>query len=175
MFDKLIEWVLGFWDSIVPWEIVDTYEGGVILRFGKFSRTIAPGFNWKIPFAEHAVTVKTCITTLPLGAQSLTTKDDKACSVATIVKYSIKDVKPFLLDIWDSVDVLQDVTKGAVKEIVNNHTWAELLELPIETLILETVRKEVNQYGFKVHKITFSDMSRMRTLRIIQTQETINK
>lgn len=169
MFDRLIDLFIQLKETLLPWTIIHAYEGGVVLRFGKYNRTVAPGFHWKWPLIEHDLTAKTCVTTMELRPQTLTTKDNHGVVVSAIVKYQIKDVKPFLLDIWDSTDVLKDVTMGAIKGAVNEHTWEQLVELPVEQAVLEAVRKEVNRYGFKIEKVTFVDMGKVRSLRLMQT------
>jgi regulator of protease activity HflC (stomatin/prohibitin superfamily) len=168
MLDKLLEYIVQLWDYIAPFEIVKEYEAGVVLRWGRFNRSIGPGFNPKWPFMEYAITCKTCVTTLRLPPQTLTTKDGKSMVVSAIVKYQIRDSKAFLLEIWDAVDVLADTTMGAIKDSIQGSTYNDLWFNNPEVPVLEKVRKEVNQYGFKVHKITFVDFGMIRSIRLLQ-------
>ncbi|BAU48020.1 hypothetical protein SVA_1457 [Sulfurifustis variabilis] len=80
----------------------------------------------------------------------------------------VKDVKAYVINIWDRNDVLADVTMGAIRAAVNGLTYAELVAQPPEPQVLDAVRREVNQFGFKLHKITFSDLGRVKSLRLIQ-------
>jgi len=171
MFDKLIDFLIRFWDWAKPFEIVLAYEAGIMLRFGRYHATLSPGFYFKIPLVDYAITANSTITTLQLRPQTLTTKDDQQVVIGAIVKYQIKDIKPFLLDIWDSVDVLNDVTLGAIKSVVNDLSYADLIHTNVEAIVIDTVRKEVNQFGFRIHKITFTDMGKIRTIRLMNTHE----
>jgi regulator of protease activity HflC (stomatin/prohibitin superfamily) len=168
MFEKLIDLIVQLWERIAPAEIVKAYEGGVVLRFGKYHRTVGPGLRWKWPVMEHLLTTNTCVTTQRLPPQTLTTKDDHPVVISAIIKYQIRDPKPFLLDIWDSVDVLADVTMGAIKSAVNENTYPDLVAHPIERRVVELVRKEVNKYGFQIHAVTFTDMGKVKSLRLLQ-------
>jgi len=113
MFEKLVAYISERIDRLLPWvELTDT-DAGIVLRFGKYSRSVGPGLNLKWPIIEQVLTETIVITTLPLRSQTLTTKDGKSVVVSSIVKYAIKDVKPYLLEIWDAVDVLGDTTMGA--------------------------------------------------------------
>lgn len=170
MFEKLIDLLAGAWDALRPYEIVEAYNRGVVLRFGKYSRTLAPGIHWKWPLAEDVVSVLACITTLPLPPQTLTTRDDVGVVVAAVVKYEIVKPEPYVTDIWDQRDVLSDVTMGAVRQAVSAIDYKDLIEQPPERSVLELVRREVNKYGFKIHAITFTDLGRVRSLRLIQAQ-----
>jgi regulator of protease activity HflC (stomatin/prohibitin superfamily) len=167
MFEKLIDVVLQGWSILKPGFIVRDYEGCVVLRLGKYHRTVSPGFHLKWPLIESDLITTTAITTLELRPQTLTTLDNKSIVISAVVKYQIKDVKPFLLEIWDSVDVLKDVTMGAIRQTVSKLPYASLNDPTVETTVLELVRKEVNQFGFKIYRITFADLGEIRSLRLI--------
>lgn len=170
MFEKLIELLAATWNTLRPYEIVEAYNRGVVLRFGRYQRTLAPGLHWKWPLAEDIVSVLACITTLPLPPQTLTTKDDVGVVVAAVVKYEIVKPEPYVTDIWDQRDVLSDVTMGAVRAAVSGIEYKDLIVQPPDRVVLEAVRKEVNKYGFRIHAVTFTDLGRVRSLRLIQAQ-----
>lgn len=167
MFDRLLDLVVKAWDRLAPAEIVNAYEAGVVLRFGRYARTVGPGLAWKIPFVDNIITAKTCVTTMRLPAQSLTTADYKHMVVAAIVKYQIRDVRPFMLDVWDATDVLADVTMGAIKTVVNRSDHESLIGEDAERSVLELVRKEVNRYGFQILRVTFTDVAAVKSLRLL--------
>lgn len=169
MFEKLIELLAAGWDFVKPFTVVDAYEHHVVLRFGKFSRTLPPGLHPKWPFAERAVEVLTAVSTLRLPPQTLTTKDGKGVVVGAIVKYQIRDPEPYVTSIWDQADVLADVTMGAIAETVESTDSTDLLpSAKITRSMLEQVRKEVNRFGFKIEKITLTDAGFVKTIRLMQ-------
>lgn len=170
MLEKLIDLLAGAWHRLCPLEIVEAYNRGVVLRFGVYHRTLEPGLHWKWPVLEDVVSVLACVTTMPLPPQTLTTKDDKSVVVAAIVKYQIAKPEPYVTDIWDQKDVLSDVAMGAVQQAVSGATWDELVAAPPEEKILKAVRKETLRYGFDVMKVTFTDIGKIRSLRLIQAQ-----
>ena len=147
--------------------VIDQTDSGVFLRFGKYHRRTQHGVNWKIPFIDEVRTATSVITTMQMSTQTLTTSDDTTVVVSAIVKYAIQDAKPYLLEIWDAEDVLQDVTQGAVKKVVSDHPYRDLNHSDIEKLVLKSVRGQVNKYGFKIHNVTFSDFGRIKSLRLM--------
>lgn len=168
MFEKLIELVVQFWSVVAPCVVVSDWERAAVLRWGRFNRSLEPGYHWKWPVCEMAIEVNTCITTLRLPPQTLTTKDDVSVVVAAIIKYQIADVRPYVTEIWDQHDVLADVTMGAIRNAVLDINYDELIDGAPEEKVLTAVRKEVNRYGFKVHKVTFTDLGKVKSLRLIQ-------
>jgi len=167
MFDRLIDVAMNFWQSLRPFFIVRAYEGGVLLRFGKYCKTLEPGFYWKWPVVDEPIEFNACITTMRLPAQSLTTKDDVTVTVAAIVKYQIVDAKPYALEIWDEHDVLADLTMGAIRKHVGASAYADLLANPPEAEVVAAVRKEVNKFGFKIYAVTFTSFTRARPIMLM--------
>ncbi len=167
MFDKLLEFVHDLGGQFMPFEVVDAYEAGVVLRFGRYHRPAPSGLVWKWPWAERVLTSKTCVTTLRLPPQTLTTADREQVLVTAIVKYEIADPRAFLLDVWDATDVLSDATAGAVRRAVEGRRFDDLLADKWEREVLERVRAEVARYGFRILRVTYADLGRVRALRLV--------
>ena len=168
MFDRVLDWIDKGWQWIKPFNVIDAWETGAVLRVGKFHRAVAPGLHWKWPFVEQVVEITTVETTMRLPPQTLTTKDGVGVVVAAIVRYSIPNVERYVTQIFDANDVLADVTMGAVRQAVTGADYIDLMREPPEKTIAAAVRKEVNDYGFKLYRVTFSDLARVRSLRLIQ-------
>jgi regulator of protease activity HflC (stomatin/prohibitin superfamily) len=168
MWESIAAWLTAQWDRITPVEIIDVYSGGGVLRWGKYHRTIGPGFHWKWPLAERVVEVLTCQTTQRVPPQSLTTKDGVNVVISCIVRYEITDVEKFVSLIWDQVDVLVDTTMAAVRKATAQMVWKDILDAPPEDAVLELVRKGVNRFGFKIHAVTFADLAKVNSIRLIQ-------
>lgn len=163
--EKLADLITSFWDIVSPFVVIYQYEGGVLLRFGLYKKTLGPGFHWKWPLMEVVETARTVTTTIDLNSQTLTTMDGKQVVISSVIKYRVRDVKPFLLEISEAEDALNDVSMGTIKTTVSNLNIDQLDQ--IESLSLEKVRKEVNQYGFKILSLTLIDCAQIRSIRLI--------
>jgi len=176
MFEQIFEFLSETWDTITPVFVLDEYDAGIVLRGGKFHKYANAGINFKIPVLDNLLSETVVPTTMELRAQTLTTKDGKLVVISSIVKYQIADIKPFLLDIYDSPflldiydsqDVISDTTLGAIKKVVARSLAKEL---NIESKVLRIVRKEVSKYGVDVISIVFADQGCIKTLRLIQDE-----
>lgn len=167
MIEKILDLLTTCWETLTPCMVIEAYQGGAVLRWGCYHRTWGPGLHWKWPIAEQVLTETTCLTTMPVGPQTITTKDDVGIVVAAIVKYHIADMKPYATEIYDQRDVLADVTMGAIRAAVGELTYETLRAEPPEQKVVELVRKEVNKYGFRVSKVTFTDLGRVLSVRLL--------
>jgi regulator of protease activity HflC (stomatin/prohibitin superfamily) len=167
VFEKLIELLAGAWGHVSPWALIDAYEQGVVLRFGRYHRTLEAGYHWKWPLAERCIEVNTCLTTLRLPPQSVTTRDEIAVVLSAIVKYRITDPKPYVTEVWDQVDVLADVSMGEIVKRCRATEAATLFTDPPESAIASAVRRHVKRFGFEIESVTFTDLARARSLRLV--------
>lgn len=167
MFEKLLDLLEKVWTIATPVVIMHPWQGVVITRLGRVHR-VKDAYYWpKWPLVEDYQLYEACETTMRLPVQSLTTKDDVAIVVSSIVKYEIRDGAKYVRDVWDAKDVLADVTAGAIAEWVEEHSHAEWRAGAGRAEILTKVRRGTGKYGFQINALTFPDNSKVRSLRLM--------
>lgn len=165
MFDKLIDLIVTFIHDILPFKIVDQWEEGVHLRFGKFKKVVKPGLRGKISFFDQIITTPVITQTVNLSPQTLTTLDEKSIVLTSIVRYHIHDVEKFLLGVMHANDVLIDTTQGIIRDMVENTKWEELIDLT--NIVTPEVNTEVSKWGITIEQVSFPDLGQIVTYRII--------
>jgi regulator of protease activity HflC (stomatin/prohibitin superfamily) len=174
MFDSLIQLFLQFYEKLIPWYVVDEADEAVILRFGKFSKVRGPGTYRKIPFFDNVIVKTTVWTTISLPAQSLTTKDGVNIVIKAAIKYKVRDIKTFVLEVWDAVDALSDMTSGIIFDVVKEYSWEELKVEDLRSLITRKTRHEAKRWGLEVESVTLSDLAQIKSLRLINENVALN-
>ena len=170
MLDKLIDVLLDVFKSMRFCVVVHSYEAGVVLRFGKFHRLLAPGFHWLIPaYIEVPLTVNVVPETMQVGPQSLTTKDGVSIIVSVIDTFEIEDVKIFLLEIEGAHQVIEDATFGQVAKVIRSLTWEELQAVDVGNEITKAVRAQAKKYGVRIISVQICDLTRSRSFRMMQS------
>lgn len=165
MFDKLIDLIVTFIGDFIPFKIVDQWEKGVHLRFGKFMKVVNPGLNWKIPFFDQILTTPVITQTVNLKSQTVTSLDEKSVVLSSIVRYHIHDVEKFLLGVMHANDVLVDTTQGIIRDIVEGTNWEDLFDLG--NIVRPEVNEQVEKWGITVQQVSFPDLGEIKTYRII--------
>jgi len=172
MFDKLIDLVVTFIHDVLPWKIVDQWEGGVHLRTGKFYRSVSSGLNWKIPFFDQILTTPVITQTVNLSPQTVTSVDEKSVVLSSIVRYNIHDVEKFLLGVMHANDVLVDTTQGIIRDVVEGCKWSDLYDLG--NVVTPEVNEQVEKWGITVEQVSFPDLGEIKTYRLITDGGTKN-
>ena len=168
MFEKLIDIMVMIWEWLLPFQVVDSYERGVILRFGKFNREIGPGFRWLWPLGIESARVDTVVlTTSYLDVQSLTSMDGKSVAIAGIITYDIKNISRYLLEVDEPEDVIHNIVYGCISKNIERHEWQELLSEEFnEAVYTDALYQCMSRVGVRIIEIQWSDKSTARNLRL---------
>ena len=166
MFDKLIALFQQFLNELNPIFIIDEWEEGIVLRFGKFNRVVKPGVFFKIPFFDSVWKYTVITQSIDIPPQSVTTADNKNVVVKGIIRFTITDIKVFLLTITQPQDVLTDTTGGMIRDIIEDTRWDSIID--IDTRLTKEVAKFVKKWGITVEKVTLTDLQIANSIRIIQ-------
>jgi len=173
MVNRLIDLFVSFLHLFRAWEIIDEYERGVRLRFGKlYNGALLPGFHWRIPFGvDKILTENVTRTTTALSPQALTTKDGVGVVVSGIVTWRICDIVKFLIKVEEAKEILADVTRGVIRQLVAAHTWDEISYKgeQFDDELFKKARTPAFQWGVEVLKVSLSDVAKCRSLRLLGT------
>jgi len=123
-------------------------EVGVVLRFGKYKRTVSSGLHVKLPFGLETVKkpkvrkrfthefgfrtvrpgVQSAITKAGHGGESLMlTGDLNSAVVNWIVQYQIKDPIAFLFNVRKVDGTIRDISEVAMRQVVGDRSVDEIL------------------------------------------------
>jgi membrane protease subunit HflK len=143
----------------------------VILRFGQYNRTAAPGLNFKMPFWFETKEIIPVARTLKMefgfgtpgstnnyqtrpkehqAEQSMITGDKNSALVEWVVQYRISDPKAYLFRVRDPEDTMRDASESVMREVVGDRTVDEVITIgrqSIETDALVKLQDLVDSYG----------------------------
>lgn len=168
MFDRIFDFLEMVWEWLIPWVIIDQYEQGVVLRFGKFKRVVNPGLRFIWPLGIEEVKYDTVVRqTSYLDPQSLMTRDGKSVTVSGIIVYEISDIRKFLLDIDDGETDMNNIVYGIISDCVEDTELSALKYSNFKHTVYDTVAQECNEYcGVNVIAVKWSDKANARNIRL---------
>ncbi len=160
-------------------------EVGVVLRFGKFVRTINPGLNFKLPFGietvykvpvERQLKLEFGFRTEEAGVRTrysqkafleeslMLTGDLNAAEVEWIVQFRIKDPYKFLFRVRNPIQTFRDMNEAVMREVVGDRTVNEVLTIgrqEIADVVAQKLQKLADQYetGIKVDQVVLQDVT----------------
>ena len=157
----IIFWV--GWDAV---HVVDEAEQGVVLRFGKYARTLDPGFNMTLPRPFETLT-KVNISNVRVVEDRghMLTEDENLVEFIYKVQYRINNAQHFLFRVRDPELTLRQAAESALREAVGTNTLDAILEGNARTLVrIETQRVlqetlDLYQAGLQVTEFNLVDVN----------------
>jgi membrane protease subunit HflK len=170
------------WNTIFQ---IGTEEVGVITRLGRYSRTVEPGLNLKMPFAESVMKVPVerqqklefgFRSTSTGGSQSefskegvrdeslMLTGDLNLADVEWVVQYRINNAYNYLFKVRNPESTLRNISEAATRQIVGDRTVNEVLTIgrtEIAIKLHELIQEICNEYsmGIKVEQVVLQDVN----------------
>ena len=165
---------------------VQAESRGVVLRFGKYSKTVEPGLRFKLPFGIEKVYV------LPVERQlmeeygfitpgmsnpnqfsdrasrekekSMITGDLNAAEVEWIVQYKINDPRLYLFEVYDPVGTLRYISESVMRTVVGDRTVDEVITIgreEIEEEAMERLEIAVQKYelGIGIEQVQLQNVN----------------
>ena len=171
MLDRLVDLIVQFIGLFQVCFVLDVYEVGVILRFGRL-RKIAkePGLYWIWPFGiERHITDTAVPTARDLAAQMVTLADGTTIAVGPVLTYRTNDPVKLLLECDEAETALRDAARGTIREVLSRMSWEEIVgpESNVTEALTKAVRKVAWKWGIEVLQVSLADASRVKVLRVI--------
>lgn len=153
---RIFEWIAEIWrDYLSPVLVLRCYEGGVLLRLGKYKRNLKEGINFKIPLIDEVHIVITTIDTFHISPVDITTIDNKQVSVEPIIKFDIIDPKKYLVDVNEAAGNIHDIARGIIADYLTDCTWDDIKKKTTLTAIKNALKKECDDMGINIYKVYF--------------------
>src|SRR5438876_4476913 len=169
---------------------VQAESEGVVLRFGKFLKTVEPGLHFKLPLGIDEVTVVPTRRQLKLEfgfttpgytnvdqptkdaaeERSMVTGDLNAALVEWVVQYRIDDPKEYLFDVRNPAQTLRDLSEAAMREVIGDRTVDEVITIgrqDIEISALARMQDLATRYklGVRVDQVQLKNVNPPREVQ----------
>lgn len=154
------------WAAYDAVHIVDEAEQGVVLRFGKYNRTLSSGINFTLPRPfETMYTVNVSEVREVADRGHMLTQDENLIEFDYKVQYRVSDPRNFLFNVRDPELTVQQAAESALRESVGTNRLDGILEGTQRQLVrIETLRvlqETLDRYetGVLVTQVNFEDVN----------------
>ena len=143
---------------------VDEAERGVVQRFGEYTETTLPGLRWHLPFPIETVDLVNTIVVTDYNYQTeMLTADEQYVFIDMVVQYRLADPVKYSFEVVDPELTLQDVTEGALREVVGTSMLESLVSgrrEEIASRTLDALQNTLDSYesGITITSISLKDV-----------------
>ncbi len=140
--------------------VVNQYERGIVLRLGRFHRTMNPGLRIIIPYIDHMMKVDVRTTPMDIPKQEVITKDNVTVNVDAVVYYRVLDPKKAVLETTNYSYATSTFAQTALRDITGNFELDEILSKrdEISSQIKEIVDKQTDKWGIDIENVKLQNI-----------------
>ncbi|HOX54938.1 MAG: SPFH domain-containing protein [Candidatus Omnitrophica bacterium] len=140
--------------------VISQWERGVIFRFGKFLREIAPGLNWVIPVIDSIYHVDMRIRTMDVIPQEVMTKDSVPTKIDAVVYYQIFDAQKSIVGVENFAYASTLLAQSKLRDIVGKYDLDTLLSSKekIGNEVLQALQGPTDDWGVNVKSVEIKNI-----------------
>lgn len=136
-------------------KVINQYERGVVLTFGKFSGTRTPGLRYVFPIIQKLIRVDVRSTPIDVPKQEVITKDNVTVGVDAVVYFRVIDAPKAVLETTNYIYATSQFAQAALRDVTGNVDLDDLLAKreEISQQIKEIVDAETDKWGIDVENV----------------------
>lgn len=140
--------------------IINQYERGVVLRLGKYSRTLSPGFRVIIPYVDKMVKVDIRTTPMDIPKQEVITRDNVTVNVDAVVYARVIDAQKAVLETTNYNYATSTFAQTALRDVTGNFDLDEILSKrdEISRQIREIVDIQTDKWGIDIESVKLQNI-----------------
>jgi regulator of protease activity HflC (stomatin/prohibitin superfamily) len=135
--------------------IVNQYEKGIIMRFGKFHGLASSGLAIIVPFTDTILRVDMREQVISVPPQKLITKDNVTVEVDAVVYYKVVDPVKSQFEVQDFGYACTTLAQTNLRNLIGDRTLDETLVArdAINTNLRHVLDEATNNWGVKVTRV----------------------
>ena len=106
---------------------IDQYERGILFTFGKYSRTLNPGWRIVIPVFQSLTKVDIRVKAVDVPDQEAMTKDNVSVRINAVIYYKVKDAAKAVIEVENFRNATAQLAQTTMRNVVG--------EVPLDALL----------------------------------------
>ena len=147
--------------------IIFEYKRALKFRFGKFIKTLEPGFRWIIPLVETIQIVDIRVITINITSQEVMTADNVPCSIDGVVFFKINNPEKAVLEVEEYKFAITQLAQAALRDVCGKVELDIILSKREEMgkNIKNIVDQETNEWGIEILDVKIKDIQLPENMR----------
>ncbi len=140
--------------------VVDQYDKGIVLTFGKYTSTRTPGLTWIFPIVQRMIKIDMRVDTVDIPQQEVITKDNVTVGINAVVYFKVDNAEKAILEVQDFRKAVALYAQATLRDVIGGVELDVLLSE--RDKIAEEIKKIVDvatdPWGIDVASIKIQDI-----------------
>lgn len=147
--------------------IIFEYKRALKFRFGKYIKTLEPGFRWIIPLVETIQIVDIRVITINIDSQEVMTEDNVPCSIDGVVFFKINHPEKAVLEVEEYKFAIMQLAQAALRDVCGKVELDTILSKREEMgrNIKSIVERETKEWGIVIIDVKIKDIQLPENMR----------
>ncbi|MCL4138254.1 UNVERIFIED_CONTAM: hypothetical protein GTU68_014125 [Idotea baltica] len=147
--------------------VIFEYKRALKFRFGKYIKTLSPGFRWIIPFIETIQIVDVRVITINVVSQEVMTEDNVPCSIDGVVFFKINNPEKAVLEVEEYNFAITQLSQAALRDVCGKVELDTILSKREEMgkNIKAIVEQETHEWGIVIIDVKIKDIQLPENMR----------
>ena len=147
--------------------VIFEYKRALKFRFGKYIKTLQPGFRWIIPIIETIQTVDIRVITFNIDSQEVMTEDNVPCSIDGVVFFKINNPEKAVLEVEEYKFAITQLAQAALRDVCGKVELDTILSKREEMgkNIKEIVEQQTKEWGIIINDVKIKDIQLPENMR----------
>jgi regulator of protease activity HflC (stomatin/prohibitin superfamily) len=153
--------------------IVFEYKRALKFRFGKYVKTLKPGFRWIIPVVETVQIVDIRVITINILSQEVMTEDNVPCRIDGVLFCKSLDPENAVLEVEDYHFAIAQLAQAALRDVCGKAELDTILSRREEMgqSIKEIVEKETEEWGIVIEDVKIKDIELPENMKRVMANQ----
>ena len=140
---------------------INEYERGIKFRFGKYVKTMNPGWNIVLPIIESFSKVDIRTKVIDVPEQEAITKDNVSIKINAVIYFNVFDSSKAILEVENYIYAVAQLAQTTMRNAVGAVSLDELLSErdKISAKICEIIDNATDPWGIKVADVELKDVA----------------
>ena len=140
---------------------VNEYERGILFTFGKYTKSLGPGWHIILPVFQFYKKVDIRTKAVDVPEQEAITRDNVSIRINAVIYYKIFDAGKAIIEVENFYYAVGQLAQTTMRNIVGSVTLDQLLSdrEKISEEICSIIDKATDPWGIKVENVELKDIS----------------
>lgn len=139
---------------------INEYERGILFTFGRYSKTLTPGWKLVVPVFQHMQKIDMRIKAVDVPEQDTITQDNIPIKISAVVYYKVEDAAKAFIEVENFYYAVSQLAQTTIRAAAGKVTLDELLSKRTEISedIHTTIDADTDKWGIDVSAVEIKDI-----------------